>query len=336
MSIDEAVRASGRGRPTPHQEPTVTTSRGDLAVDARGVVKRYGRTVILDHVDLAVRTGRVTVLLGANGAGKSTLIRLMCDLAKPSAGRLSVLGAAPGSRPNEVGVLFEDPNVYPHLDGWTNLRILAGRPLSAEPDRSVLDYLGLSHEILRRKGKGLSFGQRRRLTLAALLWRDARLLILDEPTNGLDPDGIEAFVSTVRSVKDDGSRTLLITGQALDAFDALADDVLILQDGKVRALDDWQSQRTGRGAVASLTSRRAAALAEHVLGRQTPSAGGSGSGQPFTVSVAGDVVDVRGNAELVRALVTELTAAGSVWDIDSFQLRSVNLQDLLAERRTTS
>lgn len=207
------------------------------------VFKRYRKKVVLDGLDVQVDAGRTTVLLGENGAGKTTVVRLLCGLARPAAGTILVDGVPPEDAKPALGVLFEDPQVYPHLDGWTNLELLAGQIAVSDAERgAILSMLGLDNMLLQRRGRGYSFGQKRRLTLAAVLCRNPKIFVLDEPTNGLDPDGVEAFLAVMQTARQQG-KTLLVTGQDLTAFDSLADDVLILADGRIAEIRDWPSFR---------------------------------------------------------------------------------------------
>lgn len=213
-----------------------------IGIKAEDLTKRYGCVTVLNHTSFHLAVGRTVAILGANGVGKTTFVRLIAGLARPSAGELLVNGRRPGAMP-DLGVLFEDPQVYPHLSGLHNLSLLAGEiRLPEDEQHRVLESLGISHGLLRRKAGAYSFGQRRRLTLAAISFRDPPLWVLDEPTNGLDPNGIKAFIMLLKERKAKG-KTILLTGQALAAFEELADDVWVLKDGALTYLGEWRTLR---------------------------------------------------------------------------------------------
>lgn len=294
------------------------------AVRAVDVVKRYRRTMVLDRVSFSLRTHKICVLVGANGAGKSTLIRLISDLARPDSGSITIFGRNPEKAAGSLAVLFEEPNVYPHLDGHTNLCVLAGKALRSTADDELLSSLGLTDSLLSQRGKTFSFGQRRRLTLAAALWRAPALLVLDEPTNGLDPDGASAFVRTIERLRGAEETTILITGQDLATFDALADDVLFLRHGKVESIPDWQERRSRSTSVLTMASSVPELLSRFLLDHASH----------VRVKVDGSQVAVEGDTETLRALLTAVMATPSV-QVSDIDLRRPNLQDMFTDRESS-
>ena len=288
----------------------------DPAIRTVGLCKRYGRTIVLDAVDVTVAAGRTTVLLGANGAGKSTLVRLVLGLARPSSGDVEVLGGRPDAVKGRVGVLFEDPHLYPHLSGRENLHMLSGRDDEDRRLAALLDVLGLDPGLLARRARGYSFGQRRRLTLAAVMHRRPELLVLDEPTNGLDPDGVAAFLDVCATATSEGA-TMLITGQDLAAFDALAQDTLVLRNGGITAHENWSAQRLAMPSSLRLRSARPEVLLVH-LG-ELP-AGVSARTEDEVVHLSGALPDL-------QVLVTRL-AASPPGVVSEMSLRPAGLTDL--------
>ena len=283
------------------------------AITLDDVSRQYGGTTVLEHVTAHIPRGRITVLLGANGAGKTTLMRLVSGLARPSSGTVTVAGLPPQSRPGQVGILFEDPHLYPHLTGWQNLRILSGRPAD-DRLREIVALLGLEDGLLRRRARGYSFGQRRRVTLAGLAHGPSEILLLDEPTNGLDPAGVESFVRAARRMASEG-RTLFITGQDMGALSQLAQDVLTLADHRLRPADDWGD---GGGGVLELRTQDPDRLCA-VLAAQ----GGPG----LEVVRHADHVLVSGDEAALRRLVT-WASRQSVDLVRGLSLRDRDLRDV--------
>lgn len=239
---------------------SAVNSRGSAVASVVDLTKSYGRHRVIENASFTLTAGSVHVLIGPNGAGKSTLVRMLAGLARPDAGVVQVLGAPAGSRGGDVGVLFEDPNLYPHLSGAENLRLLAGRSTREPLPARWLEVLGLGEPMLRQRGRSYSFGQRRRITLCALLWRSPPLVLLDEPTNGLDPDGTRAFRDYVDIVTQTGDVTLLVTGQDLASFDEIAETVLVLRSGQLSVIEKWQQVRAGLGSLLTLSTTDPAAV----------------------------------------------------------------------------
>src|SRR4051812_35141361 len=174
-----------------------------LAVDAVDVTKRYGALTALDQISVAVAQGEVYGVLGPNGAGKTTFLRMLFGLIRPDAGTLSLFGRAWASHGirslDGVAGFIESPKFYPGLSGRRNLALLAGLDGGGAPGRvdEVLDIVDLT-DRQRDKVGTYSFGMRQRLGVAAALLRAPRLLVLDEPANGLDPAGIRDMRALVK------------------------------------------------------------------------------------------------------------------------------------------
>ncbi|WP_051939458.1 ABC transporter ATP-binding protein [Phaeacidiphilus oryzae] len=209
-----------------------------LAVRARGLTKSFGDVVALDGVDLDLDAGRIHGLVGPNGAGKTTLLGLLLGLAVADFGLLEVLGA-PGGRalaaPPGVAGFVDGPGLYPTLTARQNLAALAA--LRGQDARSgridrALHEVGLA-EVADDRTRGFSLGMRQRLGLAAALLTDPRLLVLDEPANGLDPAGKQQ-VHEVLTRLAAGGTTVLLSSHRMDDIEALCSEVTILATGRVR------------------------------------------------------------------------------------------------------
>ncbi|MEA2674599.1 MAG: type transport system ATP-binding protein [Chloroflexota bacterium] len=213
------------------------TSVDGLALATRGLRKSYGRRLALDGLDLSVPTGVVYGFLGPNGAGKTTTMRLLTGLLHPDAGTIELLGKPfrRGDRKRlfEVGALVESPSFYPYLNGRQNLRALASAGASVPAGRieELLELVGL-RDRARDKVAGYSLGMKQRLGIAGALLSDPKLLLLDEPANGLDPAGIVAMRETLRNLAASG-KTVFVSSHLLAEVQVLADVVGIIAAGKV-------------------------------------------------------------------------------------------------------
>jgi ABC-2 type transport system ATP-binding protein len=208
-----------------------------LALATRGLHKRYGSRVALAGLDLSVPTGVVYGFLGPNGAGKTTTMRLLTNLIRPDAGSIEMLGRPFGRgdrrRLFEVGALIESPAFYPYLSARENLRALAatGARTSRQRVEEMLDLVGLG-ERAKDKVSGYSLGMKQRLGIAAALLSDPKLLLLDEPANGLDPAGIVAMRDTLRFLASAG-KTVFVSSHILGEVQQLADVVGIIANGRL-------------------------------------------------------------------------------------------------------
>ncbi|MCA1598723.1 MAG: ABC transporter ATP-binding protein, partial [Chloroflexi bacterium] len=210
---------------------------GDLLIETRNLTKRYGtRIVAVDNLDLNVRRGEVYGFLGPNGAGKTTTLRMLLGLIRPTSGTARVLDLEPGVPAGlaRVGALVESPAFYPYLSGRDNLRVLA-RYCGAS-DAQITDALArvdLSDRA-RDKFKTYSLGMKQRLGVAGALLKNPDLLILDEPTNGLDPQGIAEMRMLIRSIGQ-GTRTVMLSSHLLGEVEQICDRVGVIQSGRLVA-----------------------------------------------------------------------------------------------------
>jgi ABC-type multidrug transport system ATPase subunit len=203
-----------------------------------GVTKRFGSKVAVDGVTIDVPRGRCLGWLGPNGSGKTTLIRCMLGLARTSSGTIEVRGQPmpSGSRLalERVGGIVEEPRFYPYLSGPGNLEVWAGFLGGDSRGRidAALERVGLAANA-DRKVKAYSMGMRQRLGVARSLLNDPELLILDEPSNGLDPSGMAAFRQMIRSFVELDGRTVFISSHLLDEVEKIADDIAIVHEGRL-------------------------------------------------------------------------------------------------------
>ena len=206
-------------------------------VSGRGLVKRYGEIVAVDHVDLTVEAGDVFGYLGPNGAGKTTSLRMMLGLIRPTEGYVRLFGLDPlvdGARALDgVAGFVEGPAFYPYLSGRRNLQLLADYDGGAARARidEVLDLVELCDRAKDKVG-GYSHGMRQRLGIAASLLRAPRLLLLDEPTTGLDPAGMRDMRALVKRLAGEGI-TVLLSSHLLSEVEELCNRVAIIRSGRI-------------------------------------------------------------------------------------------------------
>ncbi|KDN23972.1 ABC transporter ATP-binding protein [Amycolatopsis rifamycinica] len=233
------------------------------------LTKRYGRTVAVDAVGLEVREGDRYGFLGPNGSGKTTLVRMLLGLVYATAGEIEVLGKPVPKRVAEVlpevGALVEGPAAYPHLSGRRNLALLdaAGRGGGRRTRRrridEALDQVGLGG-VDQRPVKAYSLGMRQRLGLAGALLRRPRLLILDEPTNGLDPQGIKEIRELLVELNAGGT-TVFLSSHLLAEVEQLCTRVGVVDRGRLVLEEDLATLRAATGRVLVGTPDAAAAAA---------------------------------------------------------------------------
>lgn len=207
----------------------------NLLVETSGLTKRYGSKITaVESLDLNVGRGEVYGFLGPNGAGKTTTLRMLLGLIKPSSGRATVAGERPGAGAGlaKVGSLVESPAFYPYLSGRDNLKVIA-RYCSAPKERieESLNTVELTDRA-KDKYKKYSLGMKQRLGVAAALLKDPDLLILDEPTNGLDPKGMADMRGLIRSLGR-GERTVLLSSHMLGEVEQICDRVGVIQNGQL-------------------------------------------------------------------------------------------------------
>ena len=205
------------------------------AIELAGLTKSYGQVLAVDHVSAVARQGEVTALLGPNGAGKTTTLRMLLGLVTPSNGTATLSGLRYDELPRpvrQVGAVLETSGYHPGRSALDHLRILAtASDLPSDAPRRVLAETELDAHAGRRVGE-FSLGMRQRLGIAAAMLGDPAVLVLDEPTNGLDPPGVRWLRSLVRRLADEG-RTVLLSSHALSEVEQTADHVLVLVGGRL-------------------------------------------------------------------------------------------------------
>ncbi len=237
------------------------TGVGDLVIETRALSKRYGDSIVaVDDLDLGVRRGEVYGFLGPNGAGKTTTLRMLLGLVRPTSGQAAVLGAQPGAPQGlaRIGAMVEAPGFYPYLSGRDNLLVLA-RYAGVGEDRveAVLDEVGLIDRAADRSAT-YSLGMKQRLGVAAALLKDPELLILDEPTNGLDPAGMADMRDLIRSLGQ-GRRTVILSSHLMGEVEQVSDRVGVIRDGSLVAEGTVEELRGRAGLTVRAEPRAEAA-----------------------------------------------------------------------------
>jgi ABC-type multidrug transport system ATPase subunit len=292
----------------------------------RSLTKQYGSVLAVDSVDLDVRPGDRYGLLGPNGSGKTTLVRMLLGLVYASRGEIEVLGKPVPKKLSEilplVGALVEEPAAYPHLSGRANLRLFdAAGPRGRRRDRrkridDALEQTGLAG-IDRRPVRAYSLGMRQRLGLAAALVRRPRLLILDEPGNGLDPRGIRDFRQLLIDLNAAGT-TVFLSSHLLAEVELLCTRVGVLDHGQLVLQQDLAELQapTGRVIVESPDAGRAVALLDGRVEARTEATIVVRHDDPaaLNASLVGEGIRVTAMTAQHRSLeeiVIGLTSAGS-------------------------
>ncbi len=254
-------------------------------IEARGLSKRYGDKMAVDDLSFTVHPGVVTGFLGPNGAGKSTTMRLILGLDRPSAGTVTVNGKPYVDHPaplGDVGALLEARAVHTSRSAYNHLRALAAtHRISRSRVDEVIDLVGL-HEVARKRVGAFSLGMGQRLGIASALLGDPATLILDEPVNGLDPEGIRWVRDLLKSLAAEG-RTVFLSSHLMSEMAVTADHVIVV--GRGRLIADVSVEELTRGAARSVRVRTAdAGRLRDLL-----------AGPDVTVtSDAGDVLEISG------------------------------------------
>jgi len=299
-----------------------------IAFDA--VTKRFGKRTAVESLSFEVPEGSVVGLLGPNGAGKTTAIRVLLGLARPTAGRASILGATAGTRAfskalRQVGTLVEGPALYANASGRDNLRIQAAA-LGIADGRSRIDEALALVGLAGRAGdaaKTYSLGMKQRLGLALALLAGPRVVVLDEPTNGLDPAGIQEMRELIRSLPARGT-TVLVSSHLLGEVQLMCDRVAIIHQGRLVADGTLGEVLAGAGGGARFEVAVAPAEAERARGALVAAglAAEPASGGPGRIVVP---ADGRSGADINRLLVEAGVYA------EELRRSAVSLEDVFLE-----
>jgi ABC-2 type transport system ATP-binding protein len=301
------VSKDDRHRPAIGPSATGGVGVSDLAIEVEGLTKHFGERTALANLDLAVPRRSAFGFLGPNGAGKTTLIRMLLGLTQASSGTMRLLGLpVPEQRGRalaRIGAIVEEPRFHPFLSGRENLSIVAAARERGAHTRidEVLRRVGLS-ERADDRAKSYSLGMRQRLGVARALLGDPELLILDEPTNGLDPAGIREFRQMIRGFVDEG-RTVLLSSHLLDEVEKICDHVAIVDHGRVLIQGSIAELNAGgEPALLIATNDDAQALARLVVDGTVASAERSTDGIRITLRPGSETAAVA--AAINRTLVT--------------------------------
>ena len=279
------------------QQPPQLPPPDALVITTDRLTKTYGPRDAVHELSIGVHKGEVYGLLGPNGAGKTTTLRILLGLVRPTSGSATVCDARPGSPQSlaRVGALVEEPALYPYLSGRDNLRVLArySKVAKARIDE-VLDLVGLTPRA-RDKVKTYSLGQR--LGVAAALLKDPDVLILDEPTNGLDPRGMAQMRALIRQLGS-GDRTVLLSSHLLGEVEQVCDRVGVIREGVLIA----------QGPVSRLRGAQVLHIVAHPIDRARAVL--EASGDVDSVSVEGDTLVVVAPVDAAAALNTALVRQG--------------------------
>ena len=217
-----------------------------VVIEVLGLKKRIGLKTIVEDITFDMREGEIIGLLGPNGSGKTTIMRMMVGLTKMSKGDVycfeKPLGLGKTSMLREVGSMIETPEFYNYMSGWANLKQIArvcGKKVTRARMKELVEFVGLK-KVIRKKVKTYSLGMRQRLGLAQALLNDPKVLILDEPVNGLDPQGVQDFRNKLKEIAATGV-SILISSHLLDEIEKVCDRVIVIEKGKIIADDKLEN-----------------------------------------------------------------------------------------------
>ena len=264
------TREAAPGTTTPGPCRSIVDGMTEAIVVTRGLTKRYGHRAAVDGLDLTVWPGEVYGFLGPNGAGKTTTLRMLLGLVRPTSGEAAVLGAPPGAPRAlcRIGSLVEGPGFYPYLSGRENLRVLARyASLDDVAVEAALEQVDLTDRAGDRY-RSYSLGMKQRLGVAAALLGNPSLLILDEPTNGLDPAGMADMRDLIRALAQQG-QTVILSSHLLGEVEQICDRVGVIADGRLRIESAVSELRAKAGLVVRAHPLDAAvAVATGVVGAE--------------------------------------------------------------------
>lgn len=249
------------------------SSSAEHVLSVRNLKKKLGNNMIIKGISFDIYGGEIFGFLGPNGSGKTTTIRMLVDLIRPTEGTVTVCGLDVHKDHSEalklVGSIVENPEMYPYMTGWENLEHFARMVPGIDQERiqEVVDIVGM-HNRIHDKVKKYSLGMRQRLGIAQALLGKPKLLIMDEPTNGLDPQGIKELRQFIRRLADEGM-SLFISSHLLSEIQLMCDRVAIITHGEVIAVgrvDELLEQSTGKVLIHVDTREKAMQVLESFTG----------------------------------------------------------------------
>ncbi|WP_049900629.1 ABC transporter ATP-binding protein [Halococcus agarilyticus] len=296
------------------------------ALETRGLTKRFGDTVAVHNLDLTVDEGEVFGFLGPNGAGKSTTINMILDFMRPTAGSVAVLGTNPRQNPRAVreriGVLPEGYDLYDRLTARKHVTFAIEMKRSNDDPETILERIGLAADADKAIG-GYSKGMRQRLALGMALVGDPDLLVLDEPSSGLDPNGARAMREIISTEQDRGA-TVFFSSHIMEQVEPVCDRVGIMRDGELVAVDTVDGLRESAGAESTLVLSVDTVPQQHAL---------------FDIPGVTDVqcidstIHVNCSDSSVKAdIITAVEATGT--SVQDITIQDRSLDDLFAEYTT--
>ena len=237
-------------------------------LEVLGLKKRIGLKTIVEDISFDMHEGEIIGLLGPNGSGKTTIMRMLVGLTKTTQGEVycfeKPLGLGKVKMLKEVGAMIETPEFYNYMSGWSNLKQMArvcGKKVSRARMKELVEFVGLS-KVIRKKVKTYSLGMRQRLGLAQALLNDPKILILDEPVNGLDPQGVQDFRNKLKEIAATGV-SILISSHLLDEIEKVSDRVIVIEKGRIIAddkLDNLVADETIKTLISTYDVEKAEVL----------------------------------------------------------------------------
>jgi len=237
-------------------------------LEVLGLKKRIGLKTIVEDISFDMHEGEIIGLLGPNGSGKTTIMRMLVGLTKTTKGEVycfeKPLGLGKVKMLKEVGAMIETPEFYNYMSGWSNLKQMArvcGKKVSRARMKELVEFVGLS-KVIRKKVKTYSLGMRQRLGLVQALLNDPKILILDEPVNGLDPQGVQDFRNKLKEIAATGV-SILISSHLLDEIEKVSDRVIVIEKGRIIAddkLDNLVADETIKTLISTYDVEKAEVL----------------------------------------------------------------------------
>ena len=228
------------------KEQAKEVEESPVVLEVLGLKKRIGLKTIVEDITFDMHEGEIIGLLGPNGSGKTTIMRMMVGLTKATKGDVycfeKPLGLGKSAMLREVGAMIETPEFYNYMSGWSNLKQMArvcGKKVTRARMKELVEFVGLS-KVIRKKVKTYSLGMRQRLGLAQALLNDPKVLILDEPVNGLDPQGVQDFRNKLKEIAATGV-SILISSHLLDEIEKVSDRIIVIEKGKIIADDKLEN-----------------------------------------------------------------------------------------------